>query len=227
MNDLYSLNEKLVEKEKFGRIAAHEIRNPLNSMYLNLQYLKMEFGDNKKIEEISDLIIEQIKTIDTIVDELSSRAIIESEDKEININSVISQILNLLKYKILENSIEVDFDSKENILLRVNSQRLNQLFYNIINNAVEELENKEGNKKIKIDVLKKDKNIVVIISDNGKGIPEEYKDNLFVKPFTTKKYGNGIGLFIVHSIVKELNGDIKIESSKEGTKVILEFKEGE
>ncbi|OQY08607.1 MAG: hypothetical protein B6I29_05330, partial [Marinitoga sp. 4572_148] len=171
MNDLYSLNEKLVEKEKFGRIAAHEIRNPLNSMYLNLQYLKMEFEGNKKIKEISDLIVDQIKTIDSIVGELSSKAIIESENKDINLNSVISQILNLLKYKILENSIEVDFNSKENILLKANPQRLNQLFYNLINNAVEELENKKEDKKIKINVSKNDEKIIVIIEDNGYGIP--------------------------------------------------------
>ncbi|WP_459997063.1 sensor histidine kinase [Marinitoga arctica] len=225
MNDLYSLNEKLVEKEKFGRIAAHEIRNPLNSMYLNLQYLKIEFEGNKKIEEISNLIIEQIKTIDAIVGELSSRAIIESKEKEVNISSVISQILNLLKYKILENSIEVDFKAKNNIFLKANPQRLNQLFYNVINNAVEELENIKGKKRIKIDVLKNNNIINIIIEDNGNGIPDEYRENLFKKPFTTKKYGNGIGLFIVHSIVKELKGDIKINSSDEGTKVILEFKE--
>ncbi|KAF2956819.1 ATP-binding protein [Marinitoga sp. 38H-ov] len=223
MNDLYTLNEKLVEKEKFGRIAAHEIRNPLNSMYLNLQYLKMEFEGNKKIEEISDLIMDQIKTIDSIVGELSSRAIIESEEKKVNIKSVISQILNLLKYKILENSIDIEFSS-ENVYLNANPQRLNQLFYNLINNAVEELENKEGSRKIKINISRNIDNVIIIIQDNGRGIPEEYKKNIFNKPFTTKKYGNGIGLFIVHSIVKELNGEINLLSSNTGTKVILEFK---
>ncbi|SHF11446.1 His Kinase A (phospho-acceptor) domain-containing protein [Marinitoga hydrogenitolerans DSM 16785] len=228
MNNLYSLNEKLIEKEKFGRIAAHEIRNPLNSMYLNLQYLKMEFEGNKKIENISDIIIEQIKIIDSIVGELSSKAIIESEEKYININNVISQILNLLKYKLLENSIEIDFKkSHENILVKANPQRLNQLFYNIINNSIEALENKKGEKKINVNIDKNDEKIKIIIEDNGEGIPEELKNNVFKKPFTTKKYGNGIGLFIVHSIVKELNGEIKFESSKSGTKFILEFKSEE
>jgi signal transduction histidine kinase len=224
MNDLYSLNERLIEKEKFGRIAAHEIRNPLNSMYLNLQYLKMEFDGNKKIEDISDLLVEQIKTIDSIVGELSSKAILESNEKRVNINNVISQILNLLKYRFLEDSIEVQFNkSHEQILINANPQRLNQLFYNIINNAVEAVENKKTEKKILINVSKDDKKIKIIIEDNGYGIPEEYKDNIFKKPFTTKQYGNGIGLFIVHSIVKELNGDIKFESSKNGTKFIIEF----
>ncbi|OQY09046.1 MAG: hypothetical protein B6I28_03710 [Fusobacteriia bacterium 4572_132] len=225
MNDLYSLNEKLVEKEKFGRIAAHEIRNPLNSMYLNLQYLKIEFEGNKKIEEISDLIIEQIKIIDSVVEEWSSRAIMESKEKEINLNSVISQILNLLKYKLLENSIEIVFSkTSENILIKANPQRLNQLFYNLINNAVEALELKDVSKKLFIEVSDIKNEILVNIEDNGNGIPEEYQKNLFKKPFTTKKYGNGIGLFIVHSIVKELNGDIKIQSSKKGTKILLKFR---
>ncbi|BBE31785.1 hypothetical protein OSSY52_19260 [Tepiditoga spiralis] len=228
MNDLYSLNEKLVEKEKFGRIAAHEIRNPLNSMYLNLQYLNLEFEENKKISEISNLIIEQIKIIDSVVEEWSSRAIMESEEKEININSVISQILNLLKYKLLENSIEVVFSkSNKNILIKANPQRLNQLFYNIINNAVEALENKNNSKKILINVSNVKNKILIDVEDNGIGIPKEYQKNLFKKPFTTKKYGNGIGLFIVHSIVKELNGDIKIISSKKGTKVTLNFENKE
>ncbi|KLO23016.1 MULTISPECIES: sensor histidine kinase [unclassified Marinitoga] len=228
MNDLYSLNERLIEKEKFGRIAAHEIRNPLNSMSLNLQYLKMEFEDNSKIAKISDLIMEQIKTIDTIVGDLSSKAILESNERNININNVISQILNLLKYRFLENSIEVNLKSShEDILIKANPQRLNQLFYNIINNSIEALENKEGEKYIFINVLKNNNKIKVLIEDNGEGIPEELKNNVFKKPFTTKKYGNGIGLFIVHSIVKELNGEIKFESSKSGTKFILEFKSEE
>ncbi|WGS65789.1 sensor histidine kinase [Marinitoga aeolica] len=225
MNDLYSLNERLIEKEKFGRIAAHEIRNPLNSMYLNLQYLKMEFEDNKKIESIANLIIEQIKTIDSIVSELSSKAILESNEKKVNINNVISQILNLLKYRFLENSIEVEFEkSHEYILMNANPQRLNQLFYNIINNAIEAVENKKSEKKIFINVSKENNKIKIVIGDNGEGIPEEYKNNVFKKPFTTKKYGNGIGLFIVHSIVKELNGDIKFETSNTGTSFIIEFK---
>lgn len=224
MNDLYSLNERLIEKEKFGRIAAHEIRNPLNSMYLNLQYLKMEFEGNEKIENISDLLVEQIKTIDSIVGELSSKAILESNEKRVNINNVISQILNLLKYRFLEDSIKVQFNkSHEQILINANPQRLNQLFYNIINNAIEAVENKKDEKKILINVSKENKKIKIIIEDNGYGIPEEYKENIFKKPFTTKQYGSGIGLFIVHSIVKELNGDIKFESSKNGTKFIIEF----
>jgi len=71
-------------------------------------------------------------------------------------------------------------------------------------------ERKKG--KVNISIIKTANEVVIKISDNGKGIPDNQKDKIFVPHFTTKSTGSGIGLSVVRQIIENQNGTISFES---------------
>ena len=90
-------------------------------------------------------------------------------------------------------------------------EHLNSIFSNLIKNGIQSVpSDKEGLIKLTID-LKNDK-VIVSVSDNGTGIPEKLKKNLFIPNFTTKSSGMGLGLSIVKRYVESANGRVWFES---------------
>jgi signal transduction histidine kinase len=109
--------------------------------------------------------------------------------------------------------IEKEYDATL-IEIEANQGQLNQVFMNILNNAVQALETKGG--LINITTRSDKDNAVIIISDNGKGIPKALQQKIFDPFFTTKEVGKGtgLGLSITYGIVKMHGGTIEIESEE-------------
>ena len=85
---------------------------------------------------------------------------------------------------------------------------------NIIQNAFDAINN---NGKVEINYFREHKNIVITVSDNGSGIPEENRSQIFDLYFTSKKEGNGLGLSISQKIISQHKGSIEFTSSGQGT----------
>lgn len=142
-----------------------------------------------------------------------------------DIHSGIQNTLTILQYKIRKNNIEViqNFDtSLPSITARVGE--LNQVWTNLLDNALDAMEiNQKGTLEIKTepdgDCVK------VTIIDNGPGIPADIKSKIFDPFFTTKDVGKGtgLGLDIVHHIVRQHRGIIKVESEPGRTAFIVQF----
>jgi len=84
----------------------------------------------------------------------------------------------------------------------------------------------EGNGEIHIDlsVDQEQQTIKIEVSDNGKGIPPEYRSRVFEPYFSTKKHGTGLGLAIVSTIISDHNGSIRAEEVRpKGTKFVIEL----
>jgi len=81
----------------------------------------------------------------------------------------------------------------------------------LIKNSVQSL-NERKKCKVNISIIKTANEVVIKISDNGKGIPDNQKDKIFVPHFTTKSTGSGIGLSVVRQIIENQNGTISFES---------------
>ena len=129
-----------------------------------------------------------------------------------NIESTLNFVNYELKYKatVVKNYGELP-------ILKCYPQQLNQVFMNILVNASQALE-KMGEIRVKTEHV--NENIEIMISDNGKGIPEENLSTIFDSFFTTKDVGEGtgLGLNIANNIVKKHGGSIDVESKVgEGT----------
>ena len=103
---------------------------------------------------------------------------------------------------------------------------ISQVFINILKNAYETLINDEENisPTLSVRLLKGEYSISVEIANNGKEIPAELREQIFIPFFTTKEEGTGIGLSLSKQIMLKMNGDILLNSTKENlTKFIISF----
>jgi len=134
------------------------------------------------------------------------------------LESTLAIAMNEIKYKA---TVEKDF--AELPLLPCYPQQLNQVFLNILVNAAQAI---EDSGEIKITTRVDQDKVVVAISDNGPGIPAEIKDKIFEPFFTTKEVskGTGLGMSISFDIIKDHQGQIRIESTVgQGTTFVIEL----
>ena len=132
------------------------------------------------------------------------------EPVEADITEGIETVLTLY-HNMLKQGIELEKDFRAKPVIKCFPDELNQVWTNLIHNAIQAMDGK-GKLKIKID--EDDKNVIVSVTDSGRGIPEEIKDRIFEPFFTTKPQGegSGLGLDIVRKIIEKHKGKIEFES---------------
>jgi len=206
---------------EMAKQVAHEIKNPLTPMKLGIQHLLRSYdptmdGSKERLERVLNSVIEQIDGLTRIANEFSNFAKMpEPQKEEIDLLTVIKSTVTLFE---LEEDCVISIESNEaTVLLKIDKNQWVQVFNNLIKNAIQSLnERKEG--KVNISIIKTVNEVVIKISDNGKGIPDNQKDKIFVPHFTTKSTGSGIGLSVVRQIIENHNGTISFESiENEGT----------
>ena len=202
--------------------AAHEIRNPLTSIRSTIQYLSKDFGnDPDKMEMISE-IVNETERINKILQGLLSFARPSKLNvSEINLESLINQVLMLINSSIRKHRIDVQFEYfVENTSIQGDAEQLKQVFLNILLNAIDAMsENRENKVRsliisiengMAIDIGKH--YIVINIEDSGKGIETHDLENIFNPFFTTKEEGTGLGLAISYGIINSHEGEIEVSS---------------
>ncbi|MAE07621.1 MAG: hypothetical protein CL661_02545 [Bacteroidetes bacterium] len=208
---------------------AHEIKNPLTPMKLNIQYLEKSFKNkdpdfDSKINSISQSLITQIDALDNVAEMFSNFAETRFSDFEkVNLKTIIDSSVNLFDKK---NNVVISITYTDADLFTLGFEKdILRAFNNILKNAIQSIENSE-NGEIKI-TAKRDSNFITIeVSDNGKGVSEEMKSKIFQPYFTTKTSGTGLGLAIVKNIMNEIGGKVSFESNTgQGTTFSLMFPE--
>lgn len=209
-------SERETAWREMARQVAHEIKNPLTPMKLNIQFLQMAWNEknpdiDKKLKETTNSILEQIEILSNIATAFSDYAKLPKKNiEEFNLKDLILNTINL--YDNNEN-IKINF-SEENISdYKINSDKnnLSIVFGNILKNAIQAIGKKEYG-LIEINIKDYGDRYMIKISDNGCGISDDLKKKIFMPNFTTKSSGMGIGLSIVYDILETLGGNISFES---------------
>ena len=215
--DLLARSERETAWREMAKQIAHEIKNPLTPMKLDIQYLQRAKKENNShydefFDKVTVTLIEQIDTLSNIATEFSNFAKISTEKSKVfNITEVLDHICQL--YKTNPNSLVILKPTKENnLMIKADKEQITRAFVNLITNALEAIpKNKKG--LIIIDIIKEDpEHILISITDNGTGIPENIREKLFEPNFTTKSSGTGIGLAIVKNIIEAFHGKIRFET---------------
>jgi two-component system nitrogen regulation sensor histidine kinase NtrY len=225
--NLLAQNERESAWREMAKQVAHEIKNPLTPMKLNLQYLQHLMKNNpedfrEKFERASAGIIEQIDSLANIANEFSSFAKLPGTRLEtINLAEVITaSVLIFENQKDL--TIKNTLQEKE-ILVKGDRDQCLRVFNNILKNAVQAVDEVE-NALIEIRYHRSGSVAIISISDNGCGINDELKTKIFTPNFTTKTTGSGLGLAMVKNIIQGFGGDIRFESEAgKGSVFYLEF----
>jgi signal transduction histidine kinase len=195
---------------------AHEIKNPLTPMKLNVQQLFKSWNDkvpgfDKLLERFTRNQIEYIDDLSSIATAFSAFAKMPvTTPVEVNILDQIRITLEL--FKNTDNvTFRVHWPRENKIIVYADKEQLNGVFSNLIKNGIQSVPaGQEGLITLNPDV-KGDK-VVVSVTDNGTGIPDALRKNLFTPNFTTKSSGMGLGLSIAKKYIESANGRIWFES---------------
>ncbi|HOP49178.1 MAG TPA: HAMP domain-containing sensor histidine kinase [Ignavibacteriales bacterium] len=206
--------KKLEELGKLSAILAHEIRNPLSVLKLNLDSLKYSNNLNEEDKQILDLCIKATNRIEFLINNTLNVSRKSDEHLEAtNINEIINNAIQILELKISSNNIKVEKYLSHNLPnLYFNHNKILQVFINLITNSIESLSNLERERIITFSTKLENNYIKFSIKDNGKGISKQIQTKIFDDFYTSKKNGTGIGLSICKMILNEYDAKFYFES---------------
>ncbi len=203
--------EKLKAVATLAAGMAHEIKNPLASLKTFVDYLPSKGNDPVFQRKFQRLATQEVGKIDRIVHRLLDFAKPHPPRLyPVHVSQVIDETLELLSNECLRRHIIVERSYDVHDTIQADSQQLRQVFLNLLLNSVEAMDGCGGTLLIETKI--EGERVKVIIEDSGPGIPQANLERLFEPFFTTKPSGTGLGLSITHSIIREHNGSITIES---------------
>jgi two-component system, sporulation sensor kinase E len=198
---------------------AHEIKNPLTSIDIHIQLLQKEIAklgktQSRDMKNLLVIVKEEIDRLNSIVQDFlfAVRPMSMSFERE-DINVIIQELADFLKYELTEKGIDLVLDLEDDLqLVMVDQKYLKQALLNIMKNSIEAIQ-ENGEMRVKTSVSSDD-DVIIQVFDNGGGISENNIGKIFEPYFTTRKFGTGLGLVIVYKIIKEFGGDIKVKSEE-------------
>jgi len=223
--------KKLIQAEKLasiGRIAAgiaHEIRNPLTSVKLNIQKVLESYPLEEITREHLSISQEGIGQIENFVKELLNfTRVPELQLDQFGLGQILEESLKMLSESLAMKKIQLSKDFQAQIPeICVDADKIRQVFLNILRNAFEAVD-EGGRITVALSCVQVDsgQKARVEIADNGVGIPEKDRENIFEPFYTTKTTGIGLGLANARKIVEQHKGSIKV-IKKEGRGACFEI----
>jgi len=193
---------------------AHELNTPLGNI-LGFSELIKDSNTNPEIDSDISIIINSALYSREIVKKLLFFSCEMPHQLQLaEIKPIIHFVLSSLNQNFQKKEIKSNVVFKtENIIAKVDSVQLTQVLFNLLINAIYVSPQKSS---IRIVVESDYKNVIIKIEDHGPGVPEDIKHKIFEPFFTTKPLndGNGLGLSVVHGIIKKHKGEITIEDNQ-------------
>ena len=224
--ELQKSRESLLQADKMalvGKLAAgmaHSIRNPFTSVKMRLFSLGRSLKLNDTQKEDFDVISEEIRHVDTIVQNfLEFSRPPKLKMQTVSPSTVVDQAIALLEHRLKSYDVEVSIQ-REGCLsaIEADPEQLKEVIVNLVVNACEAMERggaiviREAEEMVE----PKQRVAVIRVSDNGPGIPKAMWDKVLQPFFTTKEEGTGLGLSIAVRIIEEHHGRLDIESNQDG-----------
>ena len=210
--------------QEMAKQVAHEIKNPLTPMRLTVQSFQRRFSNDdpnndKKIEEFSKMLLEQIDTMSDVANAFSDFATLPKP------KLVKSDLVEITRraLEIFEGDIVRFKTSDHEIKLRLDRTQWIRVTTNIVQNALQAVNHGEQ-PKIKVSIKKDQKNVKISFADNGIGIPKSIQSKVFEPKFTTKTKGMGLGLGIIKNIIDSHKGKIEYTTGDKGTTFVVTLK---
>jgi len=217
---LESLKKEQQEKawKLMAQQVAHDIKNSLTPLLLNIEFLLRQNKEQPLQQKLLNSILQQIQMLSRTAEDFSAYA------QDVSISCEFIYLKQLLESIVTQYTqyphiqIQLDIPNKD-ISIYSDAHLLSRIILNLLNNAVDAI-NENG--KIKIQIQNKENEIILMIQDNGCGIPKDIKDKIFEPQFSTKTSGKGLGLSIVKTLCDKLNIHIYFESEiNQGTTFYL------
>jgi PAS domain S-box-containing protein len=220
--------ESLASLTTLAAGVAHEIKNPLGSIGIHIQLIQKELAaladdEKERIQGYIDVVNEEVNRLNKIVvDFLFAVRPMNVELEDEDMNSVLGDLLEFVRYELEESDIELEADLQQDLpKVQLDDKYFKQALMNIVKNALAAMPN-GGTLRVKTRC--RGDSVELIVEDTGEGMSEDVREKIFEPYFTTRDFGSGIGLTLVYKVVKEHMGEISVRSEEgEGTRFILTF----
>ncbi|MEN8189261.1 MAG: PAS domain S-box protein [Thermodesulfobacteriota bacterium] len=204
----------------------HELGNPINSIKVSLSVLdsNLEAYEKTDIKRFIDRSLSDIVRVEYLLKTLKNFSIFERPDiEEVDLTALLSRFAELVKQDLSRKTVRLVINTSSQPLYgRIDPRAFQQVLLNLVTNAVDSLRDVRQ-KRISLSMFRdENKQINLILSDNGCGISQEEQQNLFKPFYTTKPKGTGLGLVIVKKMLAKMNCSIELHSRKgAGTQVVI------
>ena len=213
--------------KEMAKQVAHEIKNPLTPLKLNIQYLENKIRMNPEdaketVHQITPGLIEQIDNLSQIASEFSNFAQLPTaRNEKIRLNEIVKTVHDFFrKREDLDFQLFVPIND---LVVFADRNHLVRILNNVVKNAIQAIPgDREG--EIVIRLYSRANEAIIQVSDNGTGIPPEMQDKVFSPNFTTKSSGTGLGLAISQNMLESCNGRIYFKTDLDvGTDFFIEI----
>jgi PAS domain S-box-containing protein len=200
-----------------ARWMAHEIRNPLSSLNINIELLREELGEEvglRKKEEIQSLLnfisYETLRLENNLKDFLDFNRLPPPKFESVHLNEVLDSVVRLLRPDAQLKNARIETHFQKNLpMVKIDVSQFNLAVSNLLINSVQAVSEKG---EIHLYTRGSKKNVFVVIKDNGVGISREHLPRIFDFMFSTKPTGSGLGLSIAKKIISDHHGEISVKS---------------
>lgn len=203
---------------------AHEIRNPLTSIKTFIQLAPERKDDSQFIGEFSRIVLDDVNRIERLIQEILDYArYMEPQLTDEDLNEIVSSCVYFVQVQADRRGIKIEKELASELPRgMVDRQQIKQVILNLLLNAMDAIGENLGTIRVRTHRLQKPDGqewAHIEIEDTGLGISSEHLDHIFDPFFTTKhsstfNEGTGLGLTIVHQIIQEHRGNIRVESTE-------------
>nr|WP_289847220.1 ATP-binding protein [Amphritea atlantica] len=209
--------EKMVALGRMSSAVVHELNQPLTALrtYIAICRKLIERHETEQLDSNLQLINDLISRMTVLTRQLKTFAYQKPQHlSPVDPVLALDQVINLFRGRMEREGIELDYSSTDlQVQVSGDSARLEQIFVNLISNACDALADVSG-AQLTIRLRQDAETVSIEVADNGAGINEQDQRQLFEPFFTTKPIGEGLGLglSIIRSIIRDLQGDIRVSS---------------
>ena len=224
--------QKAAAWNEVARRVAHEIKNPLTPIGLSAERIRRQIDRApgiapeivRIVRESTDLIVNEVQTVKTLVDEFSQFARFPAKQvTRCGLNSIVESALAIFAGRLDNILIRTDFypDLPD---IQADREQMKRVVINLIDNAAEAMQDSLIRQLHITTQPGLADTVELVIADTGQGVSAEDKEKLFVPYFSTKGRGTGLGLAIVNNILTDHNAHIRVEdNTPAGTRFTIEI----
>ena len=211
--------EKLAQSHRelawreMAKQVAHEIKNPLTPMRLTVQSFERRFNPedpkiHEKMKDFCETLVQQIDTMTQVASAFSNFASMPAqENATLNIVKVVQLALEIFNEDFIHFKA-----TQEEIIATFDRSQIVRIITNLVKNAIQAIPNYEAFPRILVKVEQDNQEVLISVSDNGTGIPESIRNQVFEPKFTTKTSGMGLGLAMIKNMIESYGGTIRFDT---------------
>ena len=222
------LAELDLKKKTFIQSTTHELKTPLAIISSQVEIMNMDYPE--AMSEYYDSIMEEIEKMSTLIREMLKSSFSDDVEQEIVLEkNNISALLNTQQNKYMDwmgnKNLHCTFDIQPDLYIKMNPEQIEQAFNNFMMNAYEHA---KPYSNVEVTLHEKDGFVYLAVYNEGKNIPEQDFEEIWNRYFSEKSRKEnaniGLGLYIVHSIVKSHNGECFVKNVRKGVVFIMKFR---